>query len=133
MQHHRTTSAILLAALITLGAGPAVAAGEGETNEGSASQSQQSQQSQVSDQKLQQFTLALADVRDIRMEYGPRLQQAETREEQRELKKEGREAMMKAIRDNGLELKEYNRIGNRLGSDKELQKRVKEMMASQQG
>lgn len=130
MQHHRTTSAILLAALITLGAGPAVAAGEGETNEGSASQSQQSQ---VSDQKLQQFTLALADVRDIRMEYGPRLQQAETREEQRELKKEGREAMMKAIRDNGLELKEYNRIGNRLGSDKELQKRVKEMMASQQG
>lgn len=130
MQHHRTTSAILLAGLIALGAGPAIAAGEGEANENAASQSQQAQ---ISDQKLQQFTLALADIRDIRMEYGPKLQQAENEKQQRELKKQGRQAMMQAIRDSGLEVKEYNRIGNRLGSDEELQQRVQEMMANQQG
>lgn len=130
MQHHRTTSAILLAGLIALGAGPAIAAGEGEANENAASQSQQTQ---ISDQKLQQFTLALADIRDIRMEYGPKLQQAEDKKQQRELKKQGQQAMMQAIRDSGLEVEEYNRIGNRLGSDEKLQQRVQEMMANQQG
>lgn len=131
MQHHRTASALALAGLLTLGTGSVALAGESDSSGNTAATTDE--QARISDPKLEQFTLALADVRQIRVEYGPKLQQAESREQRTQLKKAGQQEMIQAIRDSGLELKEYNRIGNRLGSDQKLQQRMKQMMEKQQG
>jgi len=130
MQHHRTTSALVIAGLLALGTGQAALAEEnGSADTGSATE----QQASVSDAKLQKFTVAMADVRKVRMEYGPKLQQAESQEKRTELKKAGQKEMIQAIRDTGLEVKEYNRIGNQLRDDKQLQQRVRKMMGQQSG
>ena len=121
MQHQRLTATILLTGL--LAAAPAWAE---QTNEASGSGAQ------VSDEQLQQFTLALAEVRSIRMEYMPRVQEAESREQRNQLKQQGREEMLEAIRDTGLEVDEYNRIGQRIGNDADLKRRVQEMMRANQ-
>lgn len=131
MQHHRTASALALAGLLTLGTGSVALAEESDSSGNAAATTDE--QARISDPKLEKFTLALADVRRIRTEYGPKLQQADSREKRTQLKKTGQQEMIQAIRDSGLELKEYNRIGNRLGSDQELQQRMKQMMEKQQG
>jgi len=130
MQHHRTASAFALAGLLALGTGStALAAGdESSGNSGTATE-----QAPISDQKLEQFTTAMADVREIRMDYGSQLQQAESQDKRQKLKQEGQQEMLEAIRDSGLKVEEYNRIGNRLGNDKELQQRLKKMMSEQSG
>jgi hypothetical protein len=131
MQHHRTTSAVVVAGLLALGTGQAaLAEGNGSSADTGSSAEQQAG---VSDEKLQKFTLAMADVRKVRMEYGPKLQQAESEQKRTQLKKEGQQEMVRAIRESGLEVKEYNRIGDRLRDDKELQQRVRQMMNQQSG
>lgn len=123
MQHQRLTATILLTGLLAATA-PAWAE---QANEAAGSGAP------VSDQQLRQFTLALAEIRSIRMEYMPQVQQAESREQRNELKQQGREEMLEAIRDTGLEVKEYNRIGQRIGGSEELKRRVQQMMRANDG
>jgi len=128
MQHHRTTSALILAGLLGLGTGStALAAGDESSGDSAAT----AEQTPIGDGKLEQFTTAMADVREIRMDYSSQLQQVESQEKRQSLKQEGRKEMVEAIRDNGLKVEEYNRIGKRVSNDKDLQKRVKNMIGGQ--
>lgn len=126
--HHRAASfaRLLLAGALALGtAAPAVAAEHGGSS-GSA------QEAQVSEQKLEQFVAAYAEIQAIRAEYMPKLQQAEDEEEQARLQKQGQEEMVNAVRDEGLDVSEYQRIGQKINSDQELQSRVKTLIEEHQ-
>lgn len=128
MRHPRFTTPILLAGLLGLGA-PAWA--ENTEGSGNATSETAAGSDSVNDEQLQQFVMAMNEIRDVRMEYAPKLQEAETEEEQNRLRKEGREEMLEAIRDTGLEAEEYNRIGQRISNDEELEQRARELMQEQ--
>lgn len=124
----------LMAAALTLGSAPALAADSnskaaGDANQGG--QQQKQEQDPVSDAKLKQFADAAMEMRSVRAEYGPKLQNAESDEERAKLKKEGQGKMKEAIRSSGMEVAEYKRIGRRLNQDKELQQRLQQMMKKQ--
>lgn len=128
MRHRHTTTPMLLAGLLSLGLGaPALAADENANREAAGTPGP------ITDQQLKQFAAALSDVRDIRTEYTSKLRQADSREERQNLKKRGQREMVQVIRDSGLDLKQYNRIGGRVGGDKELRQRMKEMLGQQSG
>lgn len=125
--HHCAASfaRLLLAGALTLGAAaPALAQGDGQGS---------GQEAQVSQEKLEQFVAAYAEIQAIRAEYMPRLQQAEDEEEQARLQKEGQEEMVSAVRDEGLDVGEYQQIGQKINSDQELQTRVKTLIEEHQG
>lgn len=132
MRHKRLTTPILLAGLLGLGFGATAWAENTDSSEAASSGNAAGGES-VSDEQLQQFVVAMSEIREIRMEYAPKLQEAENEEEQNQLRKEGREEMREAIRDTGLEAKDYNRIGQRISNDKELERRARELMQEQNG
>lgn len=130
MHNQRFTTPILLAGLLGLGLGaPAWAEDTGST--GTTTGETAAGGEPISDEKLQQFVVAMGEIREIRMEYGPKLQEAENEEEQNQLRKEGREEMLEAIRDTGLGADEYNRIGRRINNDEELKNRVRSLAQEQ--
>lgn len=126
MQQHRTVSSTLVAGLLALGLAPAAHAADTDADSEAASASEEP--APISDQQLEQFTLALTDIREIRMKYIPRLKAATSQEERQQLKQAGQQEMVEAIRDKGLGIQEYNRIGSRLGNEKELRQRMKAML-----
>lgn len=91
------------------------------------------QQMDISDEKLEQFAEAYADIREVRSEYVPKLQQAEGQEEQAQLQEEGQQEMVAAIESNDMDVSEYQQIGRQLNNDQELQERLKQIMQDQQG
>lgn len=130
MHHRKLTTSILLAGLLSLGLGtPAQAENTGESGSGDAAAAGDSEP--ISDKQLQKFVVAMNEIRKIRQEYAPRMQQAEGEQEQKELRKEGRGEMLEAIRDTGLDAEEYNRIGRRINNDQELKRRVRELLQEQ--
>lgn len=117
-----------LAAAIVLGlAGPAMAADSADSGV------ETGQGTDVSQEELEQFAAAYGDIQAVRAEYVPKLQQAESEEEQQQLQEEGQQEMVEAIRSNGLEVAEYQEIGRQLNEDEELQQRLQQLMQEQQG
>lgn len=126
--HHRAASIarLLLAGALAFGmTAPALAAEEG-------SGSESGQETQVSQEKLEQFVAAYAEIQAIRAEYMPKLQQAEDEEEQAKLQEQGQKEMVDAVRAEGLDVSEYQQIGQKINSDRELQSRVQDLMQEQQ-
>ncbi len=121
----------LMAAALTLGSAPALAADSNSKAAGDADQMSQQQQEPVSDAKLEQFAQAFQSIRSVRAEYGPKMQNAENEEERAKLVEEGKGKMKEAIRSSGMEVAEYKRIGRRLNEDKELQQRLQQVMKKQ--
>lgn len=132
MRHQRFTTPILLAGLLGLGFGAPAWAGDTESS-GAATNDTAAGSESVSDEQLQQFVVAMSEIREIRMEYAPKMQEAGNEEEQNRLRKEGREEMLEAIRDTGLEAEEYNRIGQHINNDEELKQRARELVQEQNG
>jgi hypothetical protein len=87
----------------------------------------------VSDAKLEQFAAAFGQMQQVRREYGQKMKQADEQARRKELRKEGQQEMVGAIRGAGLEIAEYRRIGQRLNQDEELRSRLKSMMQEQRG
>ncbi len=141
IQRNVTSTRFITAAALALGltvSASAMAADEGQGNSGSgADASEQSGEGQsgepVSDAQLEKFAQAYGNIRSVRMEYQKKLQQAEGKEQQSKLKKEGRQEMMGAIQEAGLDVSEYQRIGKQLNQSQELQKRLQKMMAQSGG
>lgn len=118
----------LFAAVLSLGlAGPALAA-EAESETGMDSEQQNID---VSEEQLEQFAAAYGDIQEVRAEYVPKLQEAEGEEEQAKLQEEGQQEMVEAIESNGMDVAEYQEIGQALNSDEELQNRLQELMEEQ--
>ena len=132
-RHQPRSLRALIAAMLTLAlAGPALAAGEqgaGNDDGGAAAGAA----AEVTDAELKQFAEAFGQIRSVRAEYGPRIQQAESKQQRNELKKQGRQDMVAAIQDAGLKVAEYRQIGQRLNGDKALQQRLRELMREERG
>lgn len=118
----------LLATALTLGAAPALA---GEAS--GSGQSGQQQREPVSDEKLEQFADAFEEMRSVRAEYAPKLQETEDEQKRQELMKEGQAEMKDAIESSGMKVAEYQRIGQRLNQDQQLQQRLQKLMQERMG
>jgi hypothetical protein len=102
------------------GSGNAEAASEGNA-EGNPGET-------VSDEELEKFAQAYGQIRSVRAQYQQKIQQAEGKEQKSKLKKEGRQEMMGAIQEAGLDVSEYQRIGKQLNQSQELQKRLQQKL-----
>lgn len=130
--------AIALALLLSLAAPTAAVA---QDNEGDAGQSGSTgtgaesgaASEPVTDAQLEKFAAAYGELQQVRSEYGRKMKQAEEEAKQQELRKEGQQEMVSAIRGEGLKIAEYRRIGQQLNSNEELRSRLQQMMQEQQG
>lgn len=87
----------------------------------------------VTDQHLEKFAAAYQQMQQVRAEYGKKLQQAkDDKAKQKQLREEGQQEMVSAIRDEGLKIAEYRQIGQALNSDKELRSRFKGIIQDKQ-
>ena len=128
----RLNSAIALALMLAFAPATMVSAAD---NEGSAQSGNASDQADaaasnepVTEADLEKFAAAYGQLQTVRAEYGQKMQQAEDKSKQQELRKEGQQAMVSAIRNEGLEIAEYRRIGKKLNNDKELRSKLQSMM-----
>jgi len=116
---------LLLAAALTLGVSAPALAGQ------SSGTGDEPAQDKVSRADLEKFASAYSEIRGVRAEYMPKIQQASGKEEKAKLKKEGQQQMVQAVRSSGLEIAEYQAIGQKLNSNKELQARLQNIMQDQ--
>lgn len=87
-------------------------------------QLQQQQPVNVDDATLEKFVAATKKMGKIREEYSQKLRSAESKPEQMELKKEAQGKMMKALKDENLDPRTYNRIVHAVKQDPKLRKKV---------
>lgn len=102
----------LFAALIAIAPGVHAAesgSGSGETD--------------FSDEEIESFTTARADVQKLQQEYASKIQQAD-QEEAAELKQEAQQEMTSAVEDAGLDVQEFNNIARAAQNDQELAEKI---------
>lgn len=102
----------LFAALIAIA--PGVHAADGESGGGDKS---------FSDDQIESFTTARADVQKLQQEYASKIQQAD-QEEAAELKQEAQQEMTSAVEDAGLDVQEFNNIARAAQNDQELAEKI---------
>lgn len=128
----RLNGSIALALLLALApAGIASAAdneGSGQSGNADGQSDSAASSEPVTDADLEKFAAAYGQLQSVRAEYGQKLQQTEEESKQQALRKEGQQAMVEAIRDEGLKIAEYRRIGKKLNNDKELRSKLQKMM-----
>lgn len=83
---------------------------------------------EVSDQQLNQFADAQAELSGIQQEFAGRLQQVEDPEEAHALQVEANEEMTSAVEDAGLDVESFNAIARAIQTNPELQQRLTAMM-----
>lgn len=116
---------IFLTALLCLGfAAPVLAAEEPGSAAGNDAPAASGGDPQFSDQQLESFVAAALELRAIRQEWGPKIQNAESEEAAKSMRSEGVDEMKAAVIDHGLKPETYNQIGQAVRNDPELQKRV---------
>ena len=121
----RLNGGIVLALVLALAPATMVSAAD---NEGSGQADAAATNEPVTEADLEKFAAAYGQLQSVRAEYGQKMQQAEDKSKQQELRKEGQQAMASAIRDVGLKIAEYRRIGKKLNNDEELRSRLQKMM-----
>lgn len=133
----RLNGAIAFAILLALAPATMVSAAD---NEGSAQSGNASDQTDaatsnepVTEADLEKFAAAYGRLQTVRAEYGQKMQQAEEKSKQQQLRKEGQQAMVSAIRDEGLKIAEYRRIGKELNNNQELRSKLQSMMQEKSG
>ncbi|WEX07053.1 DUF4168 domain-containing protein [Chelativorans sp. AA-79] len=82
----------------------------------------------VSEEKLQSFVVAFAEVEKIKQEYSQRLQGAGSEGEQQQIQNEAGQKMLQAVQDKGISVDEYNQIIRAAQTDPALAERVTEAM-----
>ena len=134
VRHARPLRGLLAGALALGLAGPALATG-GNDAQGSksddASAAESASAQRVTDAQLEKFADAYGGIRSVQQEYAPKIRGAEDKSERTRLKKEGQQEMVAAIRGAGLEISEYQQLGQRLNGNRALQKRLQQIMQEQ--
>lgn len=82
----------------------------------------------VSQAELEQFVAAFTEFRAVQAEYRRRIKRAEDDDERARLKRQGRQALAQAIRDEGLEIGRYKYIGRSLQEDEDLRSRFRRVV-----
>lgn len=124
----KRTTAILSAALLSSGmfaAAPSVMAAPAVS---AASQQSGTAAVNFTDQQLQDFSSAAVKISEITQTYMPQLQKAGDNAQQHEsILREANGKMIKAVESAGLQVDEFNRIGQAIQQDPSLLKRVQAM------
>jgi hypothetical protein len=84
------------------------------------------QASSYSDTELKSFALATLNVQRIRNVYLPKLEAAQTPEQEQEVRKAAANEMAQAIEGEGMTVGQYREISNQVRQSSELAKRVQE-------
>lgn len=85
----------------------------------------------VSRAELEKFAAAYSALRAVRAEYRTKIRQAEHEDQRAQLRREGRQALAQAIRDEGLRIARYKHIGRSLQHDEQLRSRLREVVRGQ--
>lgn len=81
-----------------------------------------------SEEKLQSFVVARADVREIRSDLESRMEQAESDDQEvAQMQIEAQREMVRAVRDQDLTAEEYNEIARKANSDPEFDEQLQEL------
>lgn len=140
-QNRKLHRSVMLALVLTLVPVTATVAADNSSDQAEQSSSDASSSGNasgmaaedVTDQDLKKFGAAYTQMQQVRAEYGKKIQQTkDDKAKQKQLRQEGQQEMVSAIRDEGLKIAEYRQIGKALNSDKELRSRFKGMMQEQQ-
>lgn len=124
----KRTTAILSVALLSTGmlsAAPSVMAAPAPQ---AAAQQSGTVAANFTDQQLQDFSSAAVKISEITQTYTPQLQKAGDNTQQRDsILREANTKMIKAVESSGLQVEEFNRIGQAIQQDPQLLKRVQAM------
>jgi predicted ATPase with chaperone activity len=136
MTHRLTRGAALAAAFglaAAMAAAPALAQDDDTDRQAQPGQQQQQQMqkqpsqpqnTEVSDEQLEQFVDALAEISIIRQTAAVELESAVDMEQAERVHREAQEQMIEAVENAGLSVDEYNRIATLMGTDADLSQRV---------
>lgn len=119
---NRAKQTVALAA--ALGAGAALAAAPAMAQEYGQPPPPEQQATEVSEQKINQFVDALAEISTIRQTAAAELEAAADMEEAQKVQQDAQQRMVEAVESAGLSVEEYNHIASLMGSDPELAERI---------
>jgi hypothetical protein len=87
----------------------------------------QAQQPNFSNEQLKSFAAAAEAVHTIAMKYGNRAQNAETQQEELELREEAQSEMVDAVQNEGLSVETYTAIGQEAQRNPKLIQRIQQL------
>ena len=125
---NRLTLFIGAAALIASGALFAEGAAQGTGNPAASQPSSAERMpgpQDFSESQLEAFAEAQAEVRDIQSEYRSEAQQAQDQSEQTKIQQQANQEMVKAVKDAGLEVAEFNQIAQAARANPELAQEIR--------
>lgn len=93
---------------------------------------QQSVPTEVSQEELAAFAAANQRIQELRQEWMPKISEAETSEENLEIRQRATEEMATAVQDEGLTVEQYNQIANAAQNDPEVMQQLQEHLQSPQ-
>lgn len=120
----------IAAAAAVLGAAVAVAPFAGTPAQ--AQQQQQQAAPSFSDEQLRSYAEAALKVHEIGTEYHPQIERAQSDQDADQLRAAANEAMIEAVRDQGLTVEEYNQIFTASQTDPEVRSAVEAHMRAVQ-
>lgn len=82
---------------------------------------------EFSEGQLESFMVARAEVREIQADYSSRLQDVSDDQKVAELQAEAQEKMVQAVQEEGMTVKEFNRIARKANNDPEFKERLREV------
>lgn len=124
---------IALATALLFGFNAAIAQEEQSSSDMSGQQSAQQQPTKdVSDEELQQFADAQAELAKIQQEYSQKLQNVEDPERATSLQRQANEEMKTAVKDVGLNVQSFNEIAMAIQNSPELQQKLSGMLQGNQ-
>jgi hypothetical protein len=102
--------------------------GTGSAQEGTGMQAQQPEFQDFDDQTLDQYASSLVELQNIRKEFVQKLENVQEQEQAVAIQKEMNTKMVDAVQEQGLDVDTFNTIANQASADKQLQKRINEMV-----
>lgn len=124
----RTSRAVMAATGLAFAASVAMPAVAQEMEEPAA------EAPDYSENKLQSFAVAFAEVDKVKQEYTPRMEQAGSEEEQQEVQSEAGQQMMQAVEDSeGISVDEYNEIIQSAQADPEFAQELNVLITEETG
>lgn len=133
LRSRRCLAAILGLGLAAASVAPAAAQSGAATRPADpASPGAVQQQSQYSDDDLKAFAVAALEVRQIREDYTPKVQSADSPEKRQTISREATDRMVEAVEKHGLTAEKYNNIYAASQSDPTLAERVNQHLRDAQ-
>ncbi|MFP4129241.1 MAG: DUF4168 domain-containing protein [Halorhodospira sp.] len=114
----------LVAGSLPLAVGTAAAQSSGQSGQSGAQPEQDAPEVDASDEELSKFAEAVSELQGIQQNYSQEMGQAGDKEKAQDLQKEMQEEMRQAIKDEGLSVERYSKIGQAAQNDPELKERI---------